>query len=44
MKGDVHTYETMDYNSEMVHILVKDFTFGYANTNIENVAKITLSA
>lgn len=44
MKGDVHTYETMDYNSEMVHILVKDFTFGYAITNIENVAKITLSA
>ncbi len=43
MKGEVHTYETMDNNSEMVHLSIKDFTYGYAITNIENVAKITLS-
>ena len=44
MKGEVHTYQNMDNNSEVVHLLIKDFTYGYAITNIDNVAKITFSA
>lgn len=44
MKGDLHVYETMDNNKESVNIKVADFTYGYAISNIENVAKIVFSA
>lgn len=44
MKGEVHVYEDMDNSTEKLVIRVKDFTYGYAITNIENVAKITFSA
>jgi len=44
MKGDLHVYETMDHNKEAVNIMIKDFTFSYAITNIENIAKIVFSA
>lgn len=42
MKGDIHTYEDMDNNNERIHLMMKDFTFGYAITNIERIAKMTL--
>lgn len=44
MKGEVHVYETEDNNSEVIHIKVADFTYGYAITNIDNAAKVTFSA
>jgi len=44
MKGDLHVYETMDNNKEAVNIKFADFTYGYAITKIENVAKIVFSA
>lgn len=44
MKGDLHVYETMDNNSESVKIKIADFTYGYAITNIDKVAKIVFSA
>lgn len=44
MKGDLHVYETMDNNKEAVNIKIADFTYGYAITKIENVAKVVFSA
>lgn len=44
MKGDLHVYETMDNQSESVKIKIADFTYGYAITNIDKVAKIVFSA
>lgn len=44
MKGEIHVYEDMDNGGEKLVIRVKDFTYGYAITNIENVAKIEFSA
>lgn len=42
MKGDIHVYEDMDNANEVVRVRVKDFTYGFAITKIENVAKIVL--
>ncbi len=42
-KGDIHVYEDFDNSNEKVVIRVKDFTYGYAITNIENVAKIVMA-
>lgn len=42
MKGDVHTYENTDDNAERVHLMLKDFTFGYSISHIDRVAKIVL--
>lgn len=42
MKGDLHVYETLDNNKEAVNIKIADFTYGYAITNIDKVAKIIL--
>ncbi len=42
MKGDIHTYEDYDNNNEQVHLMVKDFTFGYSIDHPERVAKIVL--
>jgi len=44
MKGDLHVYEDMDNNKEAVNIMIKDFTYGYAITDIDKVAKIVFSA
>lgn len=43
MKGEIHTYQDMNNQSEKVHIMLKDFTYGFMLTNIENFAMITLS-
>lgn len=42
MKGETHTYEDHDNNNEKIHLVVKDFTFGYSIDHIERVAKIVL--
>ena len=42
MKGEVHTYQDMNNQNEKVHIMLKDFTYGFMLTNIENFAKVTL--
>lgn len=42
MKGDIHTYEDYDNNNEKVHLMMKDFTFGYSIDHIDRIAKITL--
>lgn len=44
MKGDIHTYQDMNNQSEQVHLMLKDFTYGFAINKIENCAKIVLSA
>lgn len=44
MKGDIHVYQDMNNQSEQVHLMLKDFTYGFAITNIENCAKITMGA
>lgn len=44
MKGDIHVYQDMNNQSEQVHLMLKDFTYGFAITNIENCAKIVMSA
>ncbi len=41
MKGEIHTYQDMNNQSEKVHIMLKDFTYGFMLTNIENFAKVT---
>ena len=45
MKGDVHTYEVEDVNKEKVHILIKDFSYGYSfnNDTLEKVCKMVLA-
>jgi hypothetical protein len=42
MRGETHTYQDMNNQSEKVHIMLKDFNYGIMLTNIENFAKITL--
>lgn len=44
MKGDIHTYQDMNNQSEQVHLTLKDFTYGFGITNIENCAKAVMSA
>lgn len=44
MKGDIHVFQDMNNQSEQVHLTLKDFTYGFAITKIENCAKIVLSA
>jgi len=43
MKGQIRVYENMDDQSETLKIAVKDFTYGFAITHIDNVAKIVLA-
>ena len=43
-KGEIHTYEDHDNNAERIHLMVKDFSFGYSVDHIERVAKIVFSA
>ena len=42
MKGESHTYQDMNNQSEKIHIMFKDFNNGIMLTNIENFAKVTL--
>lgn len=42
MKGNLNVYEDFDNQNETLKIAIKDFTFGFAITNIENLAKIVL--
>ena len=44
MKGEIHTYQDMNNQAEQVHLMLKDFTYGFAITKIENCAKIVMSA
>jgi len=44
MKGELHVYEDMDNSNEKVIIRVKDFTYNVGITNIENCAKMILTA
>lgn len=43
MKGDIHVFQDMNNQSEQVHVMLKDFTYSFAITKIENCAKIVLS-
>lgn len=43
MKGDIHVYQDMNNQSEQIHIMLKDFTYGFAITRIENVCKMVMS-
>lgn len=45
MKGEIHTYETMDNNSERVSLKIADFTYGYAfyKSTLENMCKMALA-
>ena len=42
MKGEIHTYQDMNNQAEKIHLMLKDFTYGFMLTNIENFAKVTL--
>ena len=45
MKGDVHVYQDEDNNKEKIHIMIKDFTYGYSfnNDTLEKVCKMELA-
>lgn len=45
MKGDIHVYQDEDNNKEKIHIMVKDFTYGfsYNNDTLEKVCKMVLA-
>lgn len=42
-RGEARVYEHEDINSEKVHIKVGGYTFGYAITDLDKVAKIVLA-
>ena len=44
MEGEVHTYQDEDNQHERIHLMVKDFTYGYCIHHIERIAKMTFSA
>ena len=43
MKGDIHVFQDMNNQSEQIHLMLKDFTYGFAITKIENCAKIVMA-
>lgn len=43
MKGDIHTYEVEEPQKEIIHLMVKDFTYAYGISNLDKIAKITLT-
>lgn len=45
MKGEMHTYQVEDPNKEQIHLLFKDFTYGYSfnKDTLENVVKVVLA-
>lgn len=44
MKGEIKTYEVEDVNKEVIHLMWKNFTYGYAfnKDTLENVVKAVL--
>lgn len=46
MKGDVHVYQDEDNNKEKIHIMVKDFSYGYSfnKDTLDKVCKMVFSA
>lgn len=42
MRGEAHTYQDMNNQGEKIHIMLKDFNYGFMLTHIENFAKVTL--
>jgi len=44
MKGETHTYQDMNNQEEKIHLMLKDFTYGYMITHPENFAEITFTA
>lgn len=42
MKGELHVFQDMNNQKEVIHLMLKDFTYGIMLTNIENFAKVTL--
>lgn len=44
MKGSVKTYQDMNNSKEKIHLMFKNFSYGFAfnNSTLENVLKITL--
>ena len=43
MKGDIHVYEDFDNSNDRLVIRVKDFTYGFAITDITKVAKVAIA-
>ena len=43
MKGEIHTYQDMNNQSEKIHLMLKDFTYGIMLTNLDRAAKVVLS-
>lgn len=43
MKGEIHVYQDMNNQSEQVHLMLKDFTYGFTITKIENCAKMVMA-
>lgn len=43
MKGDIHVFQDMNNQSEQIHLMLKDFTYGFSITKIENCAKIVMA-
>ena len=43
-KGTPTVYQNSDDNAERIHLMLKNYTFGYCITKPENFAKITFSA
>lgn len=42
MKGEIHVYENSNDQTEQIHIMLKDFTYGFTITKIENCAKMVM--
>lgn len=43
LKGDIHVYQDMNNQNEQIHLMLKDFTYGFAITKIENCAKMVMA-
>ena len=43
MKGDIHVYQDMNNQNEQIHLMLKDFTYGFSIIKIENCAKIVMA-
>lgn len=43
MKGELHVYQDMNNQNEQVHLMLKDFTYGFSIHKIENCAKMVMA-
>lgn len=43
LKGDIHVYQDMNNQKEQITLMLKDFTYGFAITKIENCAKMVMA-